>query len=150
MTQINKCNCQCGCEAELQKASSTIKKTMIISWQRLVDDGHTCPRCGSTESELDDAVQQLKEKLASLEIDVIFEKKELSLEEFTNNPVASNCILFNGRSLEDIIGAKIGKSQCCEVCGDEECRTTEIGSLSLEVIPSVMIVKAGLKMAIDL
>jgi hypothetical protein len=63
-----------------------------------------------TESDLNDAVQQLKEKLASLEIDVILEKKELSFEEFKKDLVESNLILFNRRSLEDIIGAKTGQS----------------------------------------
>ena len=121
MNQVNKCNCQCGCGSESQKINNTAKKTLIISWQRLIGGGSTCPRCGSTEDELNNAVQQLKEKLASLEINVILEKKELSIEEFKKKPVESNRILFNGRSLEDVIGAKTGQSQCCDVCGDEEC-----------------------------
>ncbi|MBC7131250.1 DUF2703 domain-containing protein, partial [Candidatus Bathyarchaeota archaeon] len=27
--------------------------TLRIKWQRLVSDGQTCPRCGSTEEELE-------------------------------------------------------------------------------------------------
>lgn len=150
MDQTNKCNCQCGCGSESKETNNSAKKILTISWQRLITEGNTCPRCGSTENELDNAVQQLKEKLASLEIDVILEKKELSLEEFKKDPVESNRILFNGHSLEDVIGAKTGQSQCCDVCGDEECRTVEIGGQSHETIPSEIIVKAGLKVAVDL
>ncbi len=150
MNQVNKCNCQCGCGSESQKINNTAKKTLIISWQRLIEGGSTCPRCGSTEDELNNAVQQLKEKLASLEINVILEKKELSLEEFKRKPVESNRILFNGRSLEDVIGAKTGQSQCCDVCGDEECRTVEVAGQTHETIPAEIIVKAGLKVAVEL
>lgn len=139
---MSTCNCQCGYGAETQK-------TLTISWQRLVEAGNTCPRCGSTDNELAVAIKKLREKLASLDIAVVFEKKKLSLEEFKKDPVASNRILFNGRSLEEIIGAKTGQSQCCDVCGDEKCRTTEIDGLSLETIPAEMIIKAGLK-ALDL
>lgn len=150
MNQPNKCNCQCGCESESKKTNNSAKKILTISWQRLIDEGNTCPRCGTTENELDNAVQQLKKKLASLEIDVILEKKELSLEEFKKDPVESNRILFNGRSLEDMIGAKTGQSQCCDVCGDEECRTVEIVGQAHETIPAEIIIKAGLKVAVDL
>lgn len=150
MNQTNECNCQCGCESKPQKTNNISKKILTISWQRLIEEGNTCPRCGSTENELGDAVRQLKEKLASLEIDVILEKKELSLDEFKKDPVESNRILFNGRSLEDIIGAKTGQSQCCDVCGDEECRTVEINGQTHETIPAGIIVKAGLKVAADL
>lgn len=150
MNQTNKCNCQCGCGSKPQKTNTISKKILTISWQRLIEEGNTCPRCESTENELGDAVRQLKEKLASLEIDVILEKKELSLDEFKKDPVESNRILFNGRSLEDIIGAKTGQSQCCDVCGDEECRTVEISGQTHETIPAEIIVKAGLKVAVDL
>lgn len=142
MKQINKCNCQCGC--------GFTKKILTISWQRLIDRGNTCPRCKSTEDELEKAVQQLNDKLGLLGIDVILEKTELLRDEFKKDPIESNRILFNGRSLEDIIGAKTGQSQCCDMCGDEACRTVEIGGKTYETIPVEIIVKAGLKLAADL
>jgi hypothetical protein len=149
MNQKSQCDCQCGCGTSSEKTSDT-KKILIIAWQRLVAEGNTCPRCGSTEDELDKAVDQLKEKLKSLDIDVVLEKAELSIDEFKKDPVKSNSILFNGISLENIINAKTGKSQCCDVCGDEECRTVEIKGETFETIPAEIIVRAGLKVAADL
>lgn len=137
-------------EGQRQIGEGTANRVLVISWQRLIEKGDTCPRCGSTEDELENAFKQLQEKLAALEIEVVLEKKELSLAEFKKNPTASNRLLFNGRLLEDILNAKTGQSKCCQVCGDEECRTTEINGLSLEIIPAEMIIRAGLKVALDL
>jgi hypothetical protein len=122
-------------------------KKLIITWQRLVSDNNTCPRCGSTEEELNKAELQLKEKLNPLGIEVIVEKIEISLEKFQENPTQSNKILFNGVLLEDLIGAETGQSQCCDVCGDNECRTVKVGEELYETIPSDIIIKAGLIVA---
>lgn len=145
MNQAKKCNCQCGCESEPQKTNNATKKTLTISWQRLVEGDNTCPRCGSTGDELDKAVLQLKEKLNPLGIEVILEKNELSPDEFKKDPEKSNRILFNGQLLEDVIGAQTGQSQCCDVCGDEQCRTVETKRQSFETVPAELIVEAGLK-----
>jgi len=99
---------------------------------------------------LDKAVLQLKGALAPLGIEVFIEKSELTLEEFRNNPVSSNRILFNGRLLEDLVKAKTGQSLCCDVCGDEECRTIEAGGESLEIVPAELIIKAGMAAALEL
>jgi len=120
------------------------KKNLVITWQRLISEGNTCPRCGFTEDELDKAALQLKEKLNPLGIDVILEKNELTLEEFKKDPIQSNSILFNGKPLEDLVGAETGQSQCCDVCGDNECRTVKIKEELHETIPADIIVKAGL------
>lgn len=138
MEAANRCACNCPCG---QVGS---RRVLIITWQRLIADGQTCPRCGSTEGELDKAVLHLKDKLDSLGIEVILEKKEITLDQFKKEPTSSNSILFNGQSLEAVLGAATGQSQCCEVCGDEECRTIEIDDQILEVIPVELIVKAGL------
>lgn len=121
------------------------KNNLVITWQRLISEGNTCPRCESTERELDKAVLQLKEKLNPLGVEVVLKKTELTFKEFNKDPVQSNKILFNGRLLEDLIGAKTGQSQCCDVCGDKECRTIKIKEESHEAIPADMIVEAGLK-----
>lgn len=132
-----KCNCRCGCATEPKK--------LVIIWQRLISDGSTCPRCGSTENELDHAVLQLKKKLNPLGIDVTLQKVEMTIEEFKKDPSKSNRILFNDYLLEDVINAKMGSSQCCDVCGDKECRTLEYGNKSFETVPADIIIKAGLK-----
>lgn len=120
-------------------------KRLVVSWQRLVSDGGTCPRCGSTEDELGKAVARLKEKLKPQGIEVILKKQELTPEEFKKNPLSSNKIMLNDQPLEDLLDAKTGHSKCCDVCGDEECRTVETGGANYETIPVELIVEAGLK-----
>jgi len=149
MNKINNCNCSCEnrCGIEPEKINN---KILNISWQRLIADGDTCPRCGSTENELDKAVVELKGKLDPMGIGLIVEKKEISLEEFKKDPSRSNSISFNGQLLEDLINAKTGQSKCCGVCGDKECRTVEIEDKLYETIPSDVIIRAGLKVAYNL
>lgn len=145
MNKTDQCSCQgCGC-GNKPKNESTNQNKLIISWQRLVSDGSTCPRCGSTEDQLDMAVLKLKEVLKPKGIEVVLEKKELTIEEFKQNPLSSNKILFNGRSLEELLNAESGHSKCCDVCGDEDCRTVEFDGTSHEMIPVELIVKAGIK-----
>lgn len=46
-------------------------KTLVIEWQRLLNEQQkTCPRCRSTEQEIEKAVNSLKNELATYEIDV--------------------------------------------------------------------------------
>lgn len=145
MNRIKKCDCQYDCCAKPEGINNPNKKILIVTWQRLISEGNTCPRCGSTEDELNKAILQLKENLDPLGIEVILKKIEMTIEEFKKNPIKSNRILFNDRSLEDVIGAKTGHSKCCDVCGDEKCRTVETKEKTYETIPAEMIVKAGLK-----
>ena len=141
---MNISNNQCGCQRGDCESKNDNEKVLMISWQRLVSDGSTCPRCGSTEDELGNAVERLKNAFSPLGVKVELQKNELTLEEFKKDPIKSNKILFNGIPLEDLIEAKTGQSQCCDVCGDEECRTVEVGGELYETIPVDMIVNAGL------
>ncbi len=120
---------------------------LSIRWQRLVEDSETCSRCSSTEDELEDAVQKLEETLSALGMGLELEKEELTRGEFEKNPRESNLILINGKPLEDWLGGDVGQSECCDVCGDEDCRTVTINGKEYEVIPSDLIVKAGLAAA---
>ena len=121
-------------------------KVMKIKWQRLLIDesGQTCPRCGSTENEMEKAVNTLKQSLAPLGIEVIIEKKVLDSVTFAKNVLESNRIWINDKPLEEWLGAEVGQSLCCEVCGDAECRTVEVEDNIYETIPADLIVKAGL------
>lgn len=38
-------------------------KTLLIHWQRLLDGGDTCPRCGATETAVEAACRRLQEAL---------------------------------------------------------------------------------------
>ena len=76
-------------------------KTLKIRWQRLVSKGETCPRCGATGKEMEKALQTLEQSLAPLGIKVALEKQELNPAEFQKDPLQSNRIWIEGRSLEE-------------------------------------------------
>jgi len=118
---------------------------LTIKWQRLVDEAQrTCPRCSETEEELEKAFLKLKEALQPLGIEVVFVKEELRMEDFKKDPLESNRIWIAEKGIEEWLGARTGQSQCCDLCGDSECRTVEIRDNIYETIPSSLIIKAGL------
>ncbi len=119
-------------------------RVLKIRWQRLVSDGKTCQRCGTTEKELDKAATALNQSLGSLDIQVSLEKVELSIAEFSEDPLQSNQIWLNDQLLEDWLGGKVNRSRCCDVCGPAECRTVVIGEETFEAIPAELIIRAGL------
>ena len=133
-----------------EKVDANNTKTLEIKWQRLVSDGQTCPRCGSTEEQLEKAISTLKQSLIPLGIEVVLEKDELSVAEFKKDPLQSNQIWLNDKMLEDWIGGKVNKSPCCDVCAPFECRTVGVGGEIYEVIPADVLVKAGLLAASQL
>ena len=122
-------------------------KILKIKWKRLISEGETCPRCGSTEEELRMAVSTLRQSLAPLGIEVFMEKEGLSVAEFKKDPLQSNRIWINNRLLEDWIEGKVGQSHCCDVCGPHDCRTVEVEGEIYETIPAEIIIKAGLSAA---
>ncbi len=65
-------------------------------------------------------------------------------ESFQKDVLQSNKILVAGNALEEWLGAKTGKSKCCETCGDAECRTVEYADKTHEAIPAELIVRAEL------
>ena len=130
-------------------------KVLKITWQRLVDEkGQTCERCGATERHLQKAFQSLKKSLAELGIKVTLEKKTLDPATCAKDISQSNRIWVGQQTLEQWLGAKIGKSPCgfcCAGLGDEvECRTVEVGGQVYETIPAKLIVRAGLLAAAGL
>ncbi len=135
---------------EEQNRKKSSQKTLKIKWQRLISNEETCPRCGSTEDELDKAMATLKQSLAPLGIEVMLEKKELSISEFNEAPLESNRIWINNQPLEDYIGGSVGQSPCCDVCGPSDCRTVKVEGEEYETVPSEVIVQAGLKAATKL
>ena len=126
-------------------------KTLTIRWQRLVNEsGQTCTRCEETGDTVKTAFDKLKKTLAVLDIEVELEKETLDFLIFTKDPLQSNRIWIGGRPLEEWIGATVGKSQCCDVCGASECRTISIGQNTFETIPENLIIRAGLFAAAEL
>ncbi len=118
-------------------------KVLRITWQRLVTEGQTCDRCYSTGIELEKAARDLKASLATMNIDVVVEKKEISFEEFQRSPLSSNQIWIDGKPLEEWLGGIVGYSTCCGPCGDSECRTIRVDGKSYETVTSELITRAG-------
>jgi hypothetical protein len=123
---------------------------LVVVWQRLLTDGDTCPRCGTTQHAVRNAVATLREAMRPLGITLTLEERALDLAAFEASPADSNRIWIGGRPLEDWLGATVGASGCCSVCGDNDCRTLEVDGSSFEAVPEQLIVKAGLLAAASL
>lgn len=121
-----------------------IMKPLPIIWQRLVAEGQTCNRCGSTYEELQRAIAKLKVVLAPLGLEPTLETREIQQESFKADPSASNRIWIAGKPLEEWVGAGVGSSRCCSVCGASECRTLEVGDSVFEAIPEDLIIRAAM------
>lgn len=124
---------------------------LTITWQRLIDStGSTCPRCAGTHQQVQQAVDRLRAALEPLGVRPVLETREIDPATFLQQPDQSNRIWVGGRPLEDWLGARSGSSQCCDACGDAECRTLEIDGTSHEVVPEALLVRAGLSAASQL
>lgn len=120
-------------------------KDLQIVWQRLVNDaGTTCPRCEGTGEEVYRAVERLTAALQPLGVRPTLEVRALDPAAFTEQPSESNRIWVAGRPLESWVDGQTGSSRCCDECGDNDCRTLEVGGQSYEVIPSELLIRAGL------
>ena len=94
-------------------------RTIRIVWQRLLSlQGQTCDRCAATELALQQAVETLQQVLAPLQIQVELHRQAMTLEQFNQDPQASNRIWIADQPLEEWLGASTGTSPCCSVCGD--------------------------------
>lgn len=141
----------CGCGPKCDTCDTDGATPLKIVWQRLVsDEGETCPRCGTTQAAVQQAVNTLAEVLGPLGIEPILETRELDLEAFEAAPIESNRIWIADQPLEAWIGADVGGTRCCTVCGDNDCRTLELDGTTFEAIPERLIVKAGLAAASSL
>lgn len=120
-------------------------KQLPIVWQRLVNtQGNTCPRCQGTGQEVQRAVERLRLMLEPLGVTPALEMRELDEATFMNQPAESNRIWIGGKPIEDWIEGQAGSSQCCDECGDNDCRTLEVGGQSYEVPPEALLVRAGI------
>lgn len=126
-------------------------KPLPIIWQRLVSaNGRTCQRCDATHQQLRSAVAKLRDVLKPLHIEPILEVREIDERSFTNNPSESNRIWIAGKPVEEWLGASVGSSRCCSVCGEAPCRTMEVDGAVFEEIPEAVILKAALVAASEL
>jgi Domain of unknown function (DUF2703) len=119
-------------------------KPLTIVWQRLVKEGATCDRCGSTHEQILGALTQLEAALRPLGIRPVLQTLVLEEPSFRADPSASNRIWIAGKPMEEWLGARAGSSRCCAVCGDLPCRTLEVDGQSFEAVPQDLVVKAAL------
>jgi hypothetical protein len=119
-------------------------KRLPIVWQRLVNAGETCDRCGSTGQAIAAALTKLAAALQPLGIQPVLETRAIDEAAFRLDPSASNRIWIAGTPMEEWLGARVGMSPCCSVCGDLPCRTLDVDGSSFEAIPEDLIVKAAL------
>ncbi|WP_242342827.1 DUF2703 domain-containing protein [Anaeromyxobacter terrae] len=120
-------------------------RTLPIVWQRLVSsEGKTCVRCDASHQELLRAVSKLKEALNPLGIEPTLETRELDEASFKVNPSESNRVWIAGSPMEAWLGAGVGSSRCCAVCGESECRTIKVGGSEFEAIPEHLLLSAAL------
>ncbi|MBN8442381.1 MAG: DUF2703 domain-containing protein [Thauera sp.] len=120
-------------------------RTLTILWQRLVDaSGRTCPRCSTTQQQVERAVERLTVALAPLGVEPRLEMREIAPQEFQSQPLESNRIWIAGEPLEAWLNGTPGASRCCDACGDAECRTLEVEEQTYEAIPADLMVRAGL------
>jgi hypothetical protein len=122
-------------------------KALPMLWKRLVKEGATCPRCGSTQQNVVAAIEKLESALRPLGIEPVLETQAIDEAAFQAEPSESNRIWIAGKPLEEWLGARVGASKCCTVCGDLPCRTMEIGDSTHEVIPEDLIVRAAMMAA---
>ena len=115
-----------------------------ILWQRLVSEGKTCDRCSATHQEMQRAVEKLRQSLRPLGIEPRLEIREIDDKTFRANPSESNRVWIAGRPMEEWLGANVGRSRCCSVCGTSECRTVEVEGTTFETIPESLFLRAAL------
>ena len=120
-------------------------KPLPILWQRLVSsEGKTCDRCSATYEEMQRAIEKLSQSLRPLGIEPRLEIREMNEKSFKANPSESNRIWIAGKPMEEWLGASVGSSRCCSVCGTSECRTVEVDGATFETIPESLFLKAAL------
>ena len=78
-----------------------------------------------------------------MNIEPTLEVREIDQSSFKETPSESNRIWMAGKPLEEWVGASVGSSTCCSVCGESPCRTVEVEGVVHEEIPESVIVKAG-------
>lgn len=134
-----------GCAARMPHLTEGLPmQTLTIRWQRLVDaSDETCPRCATTEEEVQRAFGHLKRSLAPVGIDVRLQTERIEEAAFRKAPLESNRIWVGERPLEEWLGARTASSPCCDACAGAECRTVSVGAETYEAIPAALIVRAG-------
>ncbi|MCD6490589.1 MAG: DUF2703 domain-containing protein [Thermodesulfobacterium sp.] len=99
-------------------------KIIKITWKGLIGkNGEICESCRKTYLNIESALIKLEPVISNLGMRVVFEKKDLSEENFGKDFISSNRVFIDGEPIEDILNLKVGKIAYCKVCKNLECRT---------------------------
>src|SRR5512134_1755927 len=90
------------------------------------------------------AITKLRQSLRPIGIEPTLEIREIDESSFKAKPSESNRIWIAGRPMEEWLGATVGSSPCCSVCGTSECRTVKVEGTTFETIPEKLFLKAAL------
>lgn len=90
------------------------------------------------------AISKLQEALRPLGIQPTLETKVMDTASFRADPSESNRVWIAGKPMEEWLDASVGKSRCCSVCGESDCRTVEVGGTVFESIPENLFIRAAL------
>ena len=93
-------------------------KQLPITWKRLVKDGQTCERCGSTFQQLQSAVGKLEAALRPLGIAPALVTETIDEREFMVEPSESNRVWMAGQPLEHWLGATVGTVRALVLAAD--------------------------------
>ncbi len=123
---------------------------IVIEWKHIGKDvENTCVRCGETGLAVLKAVADIRPGLESEGIKVRIVETVIPDDEINE----SNCILFNGVPIEDLIEEMSVKLTPCTSCAcitgqDEvECRAVEVGGTLHEAIPVELILRVIRKLS---
>ncbi len=114
---------------------------MAAPGQRPGHDLPALPRYGRGRAARRPPLQQA---LAPLGIAPDLQIQEISAAAFLQDPLQSNQVLIAGQPIEHWLGGQAGRSRCCNECGDNDCRTLEVGGQQYEAIPEDLLVRAAL------
>lgn len=120
------------------------KKRITIEWRHLETERGTCERCSNTGAVLESVIEKLKKD----GVEPVFKEVKLDSSRLSE----SNLVIINGRSVEDLLGAKTGSSDCpscSDLVGEQSCCRTVItpDNQVHEALGETLILKAAKRAA---
>ena len=139
-------DCSCGpecCEASMDMKAEN--KRIIIDFLYL--DLSVCTRCQGTDTNLDEALEEVSRVLEATGVEVILNKINVLSEELARQHrfISSPTIRVNGHDIQIDAIESLCES-CGDLCGDEvDCRVWVYQGKEYTIPPKAMIIEAILK-----
>lgn len=143
-TSNSGCGCGPGC-CDGQQATPDKKKQITIDFLYL--DLSTCTRCQGTDTNLDDALEEVAKVLDATGVKVVLNKINVATPELAEKYqfLSSPTIRINGRDIQLEITENACES-CGDLCGTEvDCRAWSYQGVDYDVPPKALIIDAILR-----